>query len=319
MSDHLSALGELQVTTGNDIAAAHTLLAGIFTLDPVLELSAAAAYLCPGYPADYESPLYAYDMTEEPVLFAIFTAKDEFPDIYVSLLSALDEKQTYDELYNLAEGLYNDLLGGAVYGWLDGMVYGIPLVGYGVALYEDGWWEEEGQEWANLLSTAFDMTEPPSYGDEGPSLWDITTPLVIDLESRSGCPEDCRIERALKNGESDPHLLIAWTLRYLASMTGNDAADMTTISIAESGVDYPEWTQEDVDFIQGLYEECLQIVGLAEQGLEFINEHPEWIQALTDNVQRVKARKNHDRISDGGLQWPKVDHRDSEGRAHPDA
>lgn len=299
------------MTSGSDLATAHALLAALHLADPALELANVTAWLCPGNFAAWDNPLYAYEESDDAVLYAALTARHEFPAIYRDLRRAMDAGESYDELYERAMRLYNDLLfDGENFFFLDDIVYGIPLVGYGVDLADPDWWQEAGDRWADVLGL-LGVEGDLSYNDLVP-LWEVVKPIIIDLESRSPLPEDADVELILERGKSDPHKLIAMLLRYLMSATANDTTDLTTAAIYESYSYFPEWTREEVEAVREMYAEALDIVTAALMAQEFLNEHPEWSQALAENVERVKERKNGN-VS--GHRWPEVAHGDPAGDA----
>lgn len=122
--------------------------------------------------------------------------------------------------------------------------------------------------------------------------------LVEDLEAKSG--QTC--------------MAVASLLSWLFSISGNTLVDCTQEEIWESGLEGPDWTPDEIAFVNAMTQEALDMIAQSEQGQKILETDEAFRAALKRNIRVVckalnkpRKRKNpHDsnRAIRKRLRWP---------------
>jgi len=119
---------------------------------------------------------------------------------------------------------------------------------------------------------------------------------------------------------SDYHDLSA-LLSWMFSASGNSLVDWSQEAMWESGAEYPDWSLEDIAFVNDMTREAEVIMGAAESGMALVESNPTLNKALQRNIRTIykqieRREKKHARtyLTDDEcgaltcrLAWPKCD------------
>ncbi len=273
----------------NDLLAVQIFLSCTLLTDPRLALASVTAWLDPVYlMGDVEDTV---DLDEaDDVRVALQICRACFPQAYAEANQLL--WQGADE-FTLRRYVLDGINAGLVAPLddLEQVRYGPPIEGMGLCL------------------------DDPEFRDAFPDLADVLADFGLDPEDGLA---DFQVAQQIARHLADsleetakPALMnIAHLLNWLFSMSGNTLVDMSMEDIWDSGMDMPDWTPDDVAFVNEMTREARQILDAATAGEKVLHADPTLRAAFRQNIDRVKqalhrqgTRRSHDRLS-LDLQWP---------------
>lgn len=248
-----------------DLFALQNALAAAMNADPVLRLAHLTAWLDPLWREDDD-----WDMPqdEDDTLYvALRLLRGAFPDIYFDALMAMRGGTTYPQLDHLICGAVQAQ--GIPLESLEWMAYGIPLPAYGVDLYSADFYAAHPDA-VPVLACFGVSSEPNPY--------DIRIPDAV--YDAANCIADSLATQADAHWQQ-----VAWTIRFLFSLTGNSSVDWDDEMMYS--VDPLGWNPADIAFACDIIKEADTIMADALAGLAFLKTHPAALNVLQDNVRRV--------------------------------
>jgi hypothetical protein len=96
----------------------------------------------------------------------------------------------------------------------------------------------------------------------------------------------------------DLKILLAW----LTNTTGNTLADLSYEELMNGGIELPDWTPDNIEFVNEVATEAEQIITAVERALDSLEQDSALDAALTYNLQRIaqhasrNRKQGHDRI-----------------------
>ncbi|MCC7447118.1 MAG: hypothetical protein IT324_06865 [Anaerolineae bacterium] len=274
----------------NDLAAVQAFLSAAMQTDARLSLAQVVAWLDPVYLVNDGDALSSMD-DENDVPYALHVCRQCFPAVYGGAVQLL--RQGSDEVAvrrYMCDGMNQGLL--TKLDDLEQVRYGVPVEGMGLCL-EDGEFCDIYPDLAAIVAD-FGLYAETDYTDYQTARH-IASLLV---ESLSG------LSSATLN-----HL--AQLLTWLFALSGNTLVDMTMEDIWESGMEMPDWSPENIAFVNAMTREAQHIIDEATMGEKALHDDPALHTALRKNIQRVRrmlsrtkrSKSNHDR-SVIHLDWP---------------
>jgi hypothetical protein len=271
-------------TEMNDLLDSFDLLAAAMLDDPLLCLANAVCWLDPLWQWRDED---LYD-DEDHVGIALWITRSVFPDIYAGAIERIRSDVTEAELDRFICGEISQQ--GIPLDHLEFIGYGIPLNAFGVDLADP----ELYTTYPDLLPLVEHFgirPEPDSYRVEVPDCAYTAGRIIADSLVKQA---DARWQQ------------VGWLLSWLFSCSGNTLIDFDDESLVE--IPPLNWDEDDLAFAIELIEETDTIMQDVTAGLRHIEDSPEWLVALSDNVKhiykkiaRMKGKKDEPRIR---LEWP---------------
>ncbi len=247
----------------NDLLESYALLANAITLDPFLALANAVAWLDPYWnmPNDYE-----YEEGNE-VELALYTTRDAFPGIYAEAIEQIRCGVSFHELECFICAQINRC--GIPLDCLEAMPYGIPLPAHGIELSEPDLYTER-PDLARILVLFGIEPDPDDYRVEVP-----------DPAYKAGY----LLASSLSQQADERWQQLGWMLSWLFSCSGNTLIDDTDEAIAE--MQPLAWDAESVAFAFEILEEAEVVLRDVEAGLALLQNDPDTMSALAENVQYI--------------------------------
>jgi hypothetical protein len=272
----------------NTLLGAHTLLGELMLSDTRLALAYTAAWLDPLLPfADDDTEYSAsYGDEEDDLGMALRILRTVFPDIYAGAVQHLWRgagNRTME--HYICEGVNRHLV--TPLDCLDAMRYGVPIepLGLGVGTPEQDFFTAYPD--LALLLADFGIT-PDSDGDDYQRGYTVAKEVIRDLE-----PHTDAAHRHLSH-------LVAW----LWGCSGNTLVDYDTEALWEMGLEHPDWTEEDIAFINEVARESQDIVADARAAQHRLETDAAHRAAFRHNLEALTERITaHDDKSSGGLDW----------------
>jgi hypothetical protein len=174
------------------------------------------------------------------------------------------------------------------------MDYGIPLDFLGINWTEPDFFDNY-PELVDILAD-FGITPHKVYDDLGPML-EIAQLLCASLEGQSG----------------QRYQELQAALGWLFGGSGNSLIDMSTEDFWESGMEYDEWTPQNILFANDMAQEALDILNAARAGLTTLQQDTELRAAFRHNIEllasklggrRIKPRDHSIKYAQRHLRWP---------------
>lgn len=249
----------------NDLLALQTALTSAMTVDPVLCLAQAVAWLDPMWNLSDEIDM---PQDEDDTLFiALHIVRRAFPDIYLDALQTMRQGVSYVQLDHLicdgirAHGIPLDSIE-----WIG---YGIPLPAYGAVLDDPDFYTQH-PDVVSVLAYFGISPEPNPYNIQVPDVaYTAAEIIATDL---------------MQHSEEGWHQ-VAWLIRWLFSNTNNSCIDWDIETMNE--VQPLSWEPVDIAFAQEIIEEADGIMADAMAGLAFINKQPDAMAVLQNNVRCI--------------------------------
>ena len=279
----------------NELQAVQTFLSRAMLADTRLSLANVVAWLDPMYLAgDPEEDLAYADYGEENDLrVTLNVCRRCFPGVY-SGATQLIWQDTDDITLSryLCQGINAALVTHLDH--IEQVKYGPPVEGRGVCLEDIEFYEA----YPDLVAIVADFGLTAG----------VKFPDVERARNVAGI-----LIHSLKATGSETLQDIAHLLTWLFSLSGNTLVDMTMDEIWDSGLEMPDWTPDDVAFVNEMTLEAMSILADATDGQEALEADPELRAALHKNIQLVyealkkqgRKRKPHDgRAVCQHLRWP---------------
>ncbi|MCB9452428.1 MAG: hypothetical protein H6672_13405 [Anaerolineaceae bacterium] len=262
------------------------LLAGAMLDDPLLALVNVVVWLDPlwGNTSEVDEG--------DSVALALSITRRAFPDIYAGAVERIRSGASESELERFICGAITER--GIPLDDLEFLGYGIPLTGVGIVLDDPDLYTAR-PDLLPLVELFGIHPEPDQY-----------TVAVPDATYTAG--------RIIANSlfhEADARWQqVGWALAWLFSCTGNTLIDYDDESLAE--IPPLSWDEDDLAFAVELIAETEDIIQDVNAGLTLLEDHPDLLPDLSDNVQRVykaiakhrpKGKNDEPRIR---LAWPPV-------------
>ena len=292
-----------------DLQAAPLLLSRLMAGSPTLTLLQAVAWFDPTSLHDPTGEAYIdfdYD-AEDELAAGLHVCRACFPDLYAGANALLMQGWPERELARLiCEGINAQLV--TPIDSLEALGYGPPLECYGV----DPTLLAEVDDPEHLIyrsRAVYALFDLAIESDEMDGEWS-SAQLVADI-----------LHHSLKaQSASDYHDLSA-LLSWMFSASGNSLVDWSQEAMWESGAEYPDWSLEDIAFVNDMTREAQNIMRAAECGMALVESDAAVCKALRRNIQIVnkyiqKRDKKHARtyLTDDEcsalacrLAWPKRD------------
>jgi hypothetical protein len=258
-----------------DLHIAPLLLALLCGNDPKQALVQAIAWFDPASlsePASDETIDFDYD-AEDEMTVGLFICRQCFPTVYAGanglLLHSAHER---DVTRYLLHGINAHLL--MPVQSLEDARYGPPLecCGIDAELLTEGDEPDHPMHRAKPLFALFgvSLTDTSSA-----SRWSIATAAVhilrLSLEER---PEAVYQD-------------LFWLLGWLFSSSGNTLVDWSQDDLWESGAEMPEWTPEEVEFLNELALEARTIMASVWRGMDALEQNAPLHRALVRNINHL--------------------------------
>ena len=253
----------------SDLFVLQTALAGAINADSVLCLAHATAWLDPmrGDPDDINMP----QDEDDTMLVALHMLRRAFPGIYLDALQAVRRGACYAELdRTICEAVQAQ---GIPLENLEWLPFGIPLPAYGAALDDPDFYAAH-PDVLPVLDCFGVSPEPNPY--------DIVIPEIV-YQAADIIADD------LLQQDDDRWRQIGWLLRWVFSVTGNSACDLTLDEMSE--LQPLSWDADDIAFAREIIEEAEAIMTDVLAGLEWINQNPAALETLSRSVQKVYQKK----------------------------
>jgi len=255
---------------------------------PTLALLQAVAWFDPTSLHDPTGEAYIdfdYD-AEDELTAGLHVCRACFPNLYASANALLMQGWPERDLARfMCEGINAQLV--TPIESLEALRYGPPLECYGV----DPTLLAEVDEPEHLIYRSraiYALFDLAIDSDEMDGEWS-SAQLVADI-----------LHHSLKaQSASDYHDLNA-LLSWMFSASGNSLVDWSQDAMWESGAEYPDWSLEDIDFVNDMTREAQDIMRAAESGMTLVESDAAVRKALQHNIQIVnkyiqKREKKHAR------------------------
>lgn len=267
----------------NDFFALQNALAHAINADSVLCLAHLAAWLDPlrGDVDDIDMP----ESEDDTVYVALHILRRAFPDIYFDALQAIRQGASYQQIDHLVcdaiqkHGIPLDNLE-----WIG---WGIPLPAYGVDLQDPNFCTTH----PGVLSVleCFGISPEPN-------------PYNIDIPEVTYKVADFIADDLLQQAD-DHWRQIGWLVRWLFACSGSSCVDLDYESMVE--IQPLSWDADDIAFAVEIIEEAEAIMADAMAGLEWINQHPTALEALTHNIRKIYQKKGK-KNARHKFEWPRI-------------
>ena len=282
---------------------------------PTLTLLQAVAWFDPTSLHDPTGEAYIdfdYD-AEEELTAGLYVCRACFPDLYAGANALLMQGWPERDVERfICEGINAQLV--TPIESLEALRYGPPLECYGV----DPTLLAEVDDPEHLLyrsRAVYALFGLAIETDEMDGEWS-TAQLVADI-----------LHHSLKaQSASDYHNLNA-LLSWMFSASGNSLVDWSQEAMWESGAEYPDWSPEDIAFVNDMTREAQAIMSSAESGMALIENNSSLRKVLQRNIRTIykqieRKEKKHARtyLTDDEcgalayrLTWPERNGRDAHG------
>ena len=271
-----------------ELHAAPLLLSRLMQNSPTLALLQAVAWFDPTSLHDPIGEAYIdfdYD-AEDELTAGLHVCRACFPNLYAGANALLMQGWSERDLARfICEGINAQLV--TPIESLEALRYGPPLECYGV----DPTLLAEVDDPEHLIyrsRAVYGLFGFTIEADEMDGEWS-TAQLVADI-----------LHHSLKaQSASDYHDLSALLL-WMFSASGNSLVDWSQEAMWESGAEYPDWSLEDIAFVNDMTREAQVIMGAAECGMALMETDAAVRKALQRNSQIVnkyiqKREKKHAR------------------------
>jgi len=269
----------------NELLDTFGLLAAAMLDDPLLALANAVAWLDPLWETSEDDDVYEEG---DGVGMALCITRSAFPDIYASAVERIRSGATYTELDNLICGEISKR--GIPLDNLEFLGYGIPLTACGIELSDPDLYAAR-PDLLPLVDLFGIRPEPGHYSVEVPNCAYTAGRIIADSLVKQA---DERLQQ------------VGWALAWLFSCSGNTLIDFDDESLAE--ITPLSWDEDDLAFAIELIEETNGMMQDVTAGLELLEDRPQLLAALSDNIKRVyktitkqKGKQDEPRIR---LEWP---------------
>jgi len=139
------------------------------------------------------------------------------------------------------------------------------------------------------------------FGVTPDNAWDSITHL-LDIAQL--------LHNSLEGQPGQTYLKLLATLSWLFAGSGNSLVDMSSDDFWESGMEYDDWTPQNIQFTNDMTEEALRILEDAYDGLTLLRQDTELRTAFRHNILVLASRTGDRRINHNDhnaqrpLQWP---------------
>lgn len=257
----------------NDLFVLQKALAHTINADPVLCLAHAAAWLDPlrGDTDDIDMP----EGEDDTVFVALHILRRAFPDIYFDALEAIRRGAPYQQLDHLICGVVQAQ--GIPLENLEWIGWGIPLPAYGATL-DDLEFYTTHPDVLPVLECFGISPEPNPYNMVIPEVTYTVAGIIAD---------------DLLKQDNDHWRQVGWLLKWVFSMSNNSSVDWDDSMMSD--VQPLAWDAADIAFAREIIEEANGIMQDVHAALEWINQHPTALEALSHNIRKIyqmKGKKN---------------------------
>ena len=265
----------------NEFQEANAFLSAATLADPFLALCSVTAWLDPlAKDRDdlIEQGFHNWDDIGDDwtnIGFAWDISRNCFPEVYVETTLALrhipDSRRLAEQVCTAING---HLIGGELHD-LEQIHFGLPFFGMGIDVAD-----------AEFFAA-------PQYTP----LVDVYAMLDVRIDPQTYTVPDGMYESAqtadvlaysLRQTQDSTHEKLAWLLDWAFSQTGNTASDYTDEDMYEMGIQPLEWNPNELEFNNLMYEEAVEIIGDAMQGLDLL---------MGDEALQTELRANFDAIT----------------------
>ncbi len=272
----------------NDLWQMQSFLAFSMKADTTLALATCAVWLDP---ALFSAGEFDSGSEEDDLTYALHICREGFTEVYVEAVQALWRGEGWPALNRaICTGLNRHLV--TPLRSLEQIRYGVPFEALGVD------------------------RDDPDFSTQYPQL----VPIAAWFEAEGSDPQETAavlIQSLAPNGDTGIHADLAHLLGWLFGVTGNTLVDWSEDLLWEQGIDPPDWTPDDIQFLNEVQEEAHQIVASALRALECLEQNQRWAQILQRNLKLVRERKKPD--EQPALRWqPDTCHSPSD-LPHPDS
>ncbi len=258
-----------------ELHAAPLLLSVLMQDSPTLALLQAVAWFDPESlrsptPAGYID--FDYDAEDEQTV-ALYICRSCFPDVYAGANALLMSGASEARLAQfICEGISTHLV--TPVESLDELRTGPPLQCFGVdpALLADVS-DEDGLLYRSQSIFALFGLEVEDHAMDG--AWSVAR-LVADI-----------LHQSLKDRTATPYQDLDTLLTWMFSFSGNSLVDWSQEEMWESGAEYPDWTPDEIEFVNDMTQEALDLMQAVERGLTLLESDKAFAKALRHNTARV--------------------------------
>jgi len=259
---------------------AHRHLQASLKCDPLGQLALAVSWLDPLWQSDDDwNP---YDAEESTIGYALSIIRQAFPDVYVAAVDALRQGSSYWELDRLICNGISSV--GIPLDELDSLGFGIPMPFYGIEL------------------------DVPETYDDKPAL----IPLLACFGVTDGEVPDhvytvaCHLHYSLLEQPNPRYQQLGQLIGWVFGCTNNSSVDVSLESA--DGFQQLGWEADGIAFAVEIIREADGIMEQALAALESLPNHPDLLDAVRANVQRVerviKRSKGKQKSLKVPLMWP---------------
>lgn len=272
----------------NDLWQMQSFLVSSMKADTTLALANCAAWLDP---ALFSADEFDSDSEEDDLTYALHVCRACFPEVYTEVVQRLWRGESALQL--------NQVICAGLNRYLVTPLQDISQIQYGVPFEALGLDRDDSD-----------------FRAQHPRLARIADWFHSDDQE----PHECAsilIKSLAVYGEKGIHADLAHLLGWLFGISGNTLVDWTEDMIWEGGIEPPEWTPDDIAFINEVQEEAHEMVSSAQRALEQLEQDRGWAQTLQRNIRLVRERKKPD--DQPALRWqPDACHSPSD-LPHPDS
>ncbi len=272
----------------NDLQMAPLLLSTLFTDDPRLSLIQAIAWLDPasleGNPPD-EDVEFNYD-GEDELTSALHVCRRCFPEVYAAANQLLLQGVSPQDVeHYLCTGINAHLV--TPLDHLEDSRYGPPLECYGVDV--------------TLLESADESEQPYTLFAPAFALFRITVghDHPADVWQRAGIAATV-LQHSLENRTAPPYEDLCALISWMFSISGNTLIDWSQEALWENGTELPDWTLDEIDFINDMTHEAHEMMDAVIRSKEALEDDTVLCNALERNLKHIfktldKKGKTHAR------------------------
>ena len=263
----MAALAELQV--------APVLLSRLITGSPTLALLQAVAWFDPTSLHDPTGEAYIdfdYD-AENELTTGLHVCRACFPDLYAAANALLMQGWPERELARfICEGINAQLV--TPIESLEALRYGPPLECYGVD--------------PTLLA---EVDDPEHIIYRSRAVYTLFG-LAIDSDDMDGDWSGARLavdilHHSLEQQPTSDYRDLDALLSWMFSASGNSLVDWSQEAMWESGAEYPDWSLEDIAFVNDMTREAQDIMHAAESGFILLENDTTLRKALRRNIRTI--------------------------------
>ena len=224
---------------------------------------------------------------------ALRITRDYFPDIYAQVVDALHHGAVYDDLDRLVCAEISRR--GIPLDSLEEMGWGVPMPGYGAALYDAEFYAHHPDVVPILEMFGIEPDE---------DAYEVDVPERVYAAGQ-------RLYDSLVEHPDERYHQVGYLIGWLVGETNNSCVDLSFESLSD--LQPLSWEPDDFAFAVEIIREADEIMAAAQAGLELVRSNPIVRQALHDNIRRLyrrfarqvkKEKKYHDRPR---LHWPPLD------------